>query len=204
MTNEMMKSQGSQEEFRELTAGSSVLMGIKLMQPLSDPVTAKKAQPGEFMLVNLNLGEEFLAVIGPWRPHALHLKNKTVISESFDQHSDEFKAIERREAELKKTRVEGEGAMAGVDFLLWLPEKKTFGYYFFCKTAKQIADDVVGKQGELVCFTSTLVGKKFKWYLPEIHEPAIDIDATVPQLDYDVAMSQFKPEQVEDAGLPER
>lgn len=157
-----------------LLSGGGFLNRIKLCQGLTKEVQKKLADSGDFLMGfgdgQENLGDKFQAVVGPMRPHALHLENSNEVKdESFDDLSELFKKIERRAKAGKGSWEEGESAMYGVDFLFWIPSVRKLGVFFFCKTNREVAKVLLGKTGQLIEMSSYLhEGKKNDWMKIEI------------------------------------
>lgn len=148
------------------------LLRVDLTQPLSHAVVEDKVPGikqgiytlgfGDSMKV---LGKTFYAVIGPWRPHAVLTVGKSLEKESFDPTSTAWKEIEARLG----TKVEGEGPKTGADFLLYLPERDSFAYFFFAKTARDAIPDAEALMGKLAKFEVYLVETaKYKWFKPKV------------------------------------
>lgn len=171
-----------------LSGGSTFLPKMKVCQNQTKEFTKKlpvsrPAMPGNFLVgfgdSLKNLGDSFLAVVGPYRSHALYLVDNEVECESFDMQSADFKMIEKK---AKGAKVDGHAPMYGLDFLFWLPEVQQFGVYFFCKTARENAKPLlVCGPGRLVTVKAELTEtKKHSWYKPVIHDPRSADGATAP------------------------
>jgi hypothetical protein len=185
----------SVEAFDELaTKGATTFLNrISLLQPLSDAVSKGKpanCKAGDFILGFDNnavlFGREFEAVVGPWRPHAIYINDRKVESESFDSSSPEFKKIE------EQTGQRVQGAAFGMDFLLWIPKIKQFGYFFFSKTARAEAPNALALQGKLSVFRAVFVEtKRFKWWAPKVEAPAVTTYEPAPENKHKAALAIF-------------
>lgn len=144
--------------------GGLALPRVVLQYERSDAVLAGWAEPREFVLGGeRNLGKEFVAHVGPWRPHALRLVNREVDAESYDESSPVFREIE---AESKlRGRTEGRAARVSIEFMLWLPRARTFALFEFVKFATRNADTARLRAGGLALFTTETVGTS-GWFIP--------------------------------------
>jgi hypothetical protein len=167
-----------------LLSGGGFLKRVKVLQGLSKEVNQKKGTPGDFCHgfgdQLINLGGQFQAVVGPYRPHALHLMGREVEAESFDDQSEVFKKIERRANLRKNQREEDESAMFGLDFLFWFPGLSQYGVFFFAKTARENAKPLLSAAGKLVTIKAVLTETpKFSWFKPQVMK-AEDVVSTDP------------------------
>lgn len=200
-----------------LLSGQGFLKRLKVVQGLSKEVNKKQATPGDFVFGFgdglINLAGQFQAVVGPYRPHALHLMGREVEAESFDDTSEEFKKIERRAKLRKNQREENESAMYGLDFLFWLPGLGEYGVYFFSKTAREKAKPLLAAAGKLVTIKAELTETpEFSWYKPHVAKIE-DVTSTDPrhfptESQRDDAIALFNngggggPDDVEDDAAP--
>lgn len=175
MTDQNLPAQLDKDRAQSLLSGGGFLQKIKIGQGLTKEVQKKLAETGDFIFgfgdQQVVLGPKFQCVVGPYRAHALHLvDDNEVEAESFNDQSDCFKRIERRARAGKAQWEQGESAMYGLDFLLWLPSISQFGVYFFCKTAREAAKPLLAAgPGRLATFETVLAEtKKFSWYKPSI------------------------------------
>lgn len=119
-----------------LAGSGDYLRRVKLAADLTAEVKAKEAEIGDFIIQGVsNLGSEVNVVIVKARPHALRLTDSSskVGLESYVMGSAEFQEI-RKEKDANPQQQEPNN-MYGYDYLLWLPEDKTFVTYFLCKMA---------------------------------------------------------------------
>jgi len=171
------------ELFNELTKGPDFLTRMSLCHPLSDVVNKAGVKPGNFYLnwgeEAIDLGNEVVVVIGPWRPHALLLENKEAKAESFDPESEEFKSIQQTQKKGQETV-----PLVGVDYLLHLPEHNETAVFFFNKTAVRAAKDLAKLQQDghrsalLTSFFNE--GKKNSWWIPKAERHELDNVPALP------------------------
>lgn len=171
------------EAFAGLAKGDvEYLQFLNLTQPLSDVVMSGQAKMGTFVFGQdgKDLGPETVVVcamrkdgdklIPCFRPHALLLVDREVEAESYDPTSKVYQEIA---AEAKsKTKVEGRGAMVGIDFLFWTPAVEDFGVFFFKKTAKKEADEFyrLGKAGKVIRAYAHKIVTAYTWFVPKADE----------------------------------
>jgi hypothetical protein len=99
-----------------------------------------------------------------YSPVLLDAEGQPVIRDGKKVPDPVFEAIVRK----ADTKVEGEmpGAMYGVDFLVWIPSRKTYATLFYgTKTARRDAGFAVSRIGKMVTLTSKKIeSKKYKPY----------------------------------------
>lgn len=163
--------------FDEMTK-SELLQRITLGQPLSKAVAReKKGQAGEFFfgMENECLGERFDCLVGPWRARAVRIVKEEVELESFDPASETFKQIQTAPDDRQKNIVN----MFGLDFLLYVFDKRCWGTFFFAKTARRnaaLAEALIGKAGTF--FSEIVETKQYTWWTPKVAELTDSIDST--------------------------
>lgn len=175
------KSDG--ELFNELTKGPDFLTRMSLCHPLSDVVNKAGIKPGNFYLnwgeEAIDLGNEVVVVIGPWRPHALLLRNKEAELESFDPESEEFKQIQQTQKKSQEVV-----PLVGIDYLLHLPEHNETAVFFFNKTAARAAKDLykLAEEGHQVALLTSFFneGKKNSWWIPKAEPHQLDDAPALP------------------------
>jgi hypothetical protein len=150
------------------------LKRLALAQGLSDSVKKRKAQLGDFTVGVgedlVNLGPEVKMVVGPMRPHALHLIDGEVEAESFNPDDSVFKKIQQK-ALAKGKRQQGDSPMFGVDCLFFIPSHGLFVTYFFSKTARREARPLFELAGQLIELYSVEVeGKNNSWFVPRVQK----------------------------------
>ncbi len=162
---------------------------VVLQYERSDAVQAGWVEPRDFVLGGeVNLGKEFVAHVGPWRPHALRLVDREVDAESFDESSPVFREIE---AESKlRGRSEGRTARVGVEFLLWLPRARTFALFEFVKFATRNADTARQRAGGLALFTTESVGLS-AWFIAVCQDAPHGRYRAVPEKRYPRVVEHF-------------
>lgn len=128
------------------------------------------------------LGTSFLAVVGPWRPHARHTLNGQIVAESFDENDKVFHAVADRELELKGTNTRTEFANVGADFLLWVPKQAQFGTFFLRGAAKTDGEQAFDQQGHPVTIASKYVSSSNGYYVPtfKLWTDAVPQDLVLP------------------------
>jgi len=163
----------------------------KLTKDRTSPV-----QAGEFTVgpAATRLGEAFMAVIGPWRPHARYMIGGKLEAESFDAKAEAFERIVQKELELHASGKPGHIARTGIDVLMWIPKAKVFGSYFISGTAKAEAVSLPELQGKLVMVGCREVHTNVSdWHVPTFTE-VTEIPADLPlpsEEDHARAMKAF-------------
>ncbi len=137
-------------------SGGLDLPRVVLQYDLSDAVQEGRAEPRDYLLGDRNLGKSFVAIVGPWRPHAVVLKDRTVYAESFDPASPTFAEI-ALEAQQRRRTAE-RSARVGVEFLLWLPRARRIALFEFANRATRNALTAHQRVGGLALFSTELVG----------------------------------------------
>ena len=137
-------------------SGGLELSRVVLQYALSDAVQEGCAEPRDFLLGDRNLGKSFVALIGPWRPHALVLLDRRVLAESFDPTSPVFAEI-ALEAQ-RRRRSERRSARVGAEFLLWLPRERRIALFEFSNRATRNAITAHQRAGGLALFTTETLG----------------------------------------------
>jgi len=132
-----------------------------------------------------DLGPSFMAVVGPFKPHARYTVRGAVQRESFDAGSADFEWIIQKELELHAANQSGHIARTGVDVLLWVPKVQAFGSYFITGTAKDEAKDVPNLLGKVVLIgCREIVTKVSQWHVPSFEEvKEVPPDLAVPTED---------------------
>lgn len=144
-------------------SGGLDLPRVVLQYGLSDAVQEGRAEPGDFVLGDRNLGKSFVAFVGPWRPHALVLVRRRIHAESFDPTSRTFAEI-ALEAQQRR-RSADRSARVGAEFLLWLPRARRLALFEFSNRATHNAMTAHQRMGSLALFTTELVGSG-GWFMP--------------------------------------
>ena len=118
-----------------LAGSGDYLRRVKLAADLTAEVKKDKtAQVGDFIIQGVsNLGAQVNVVVVKARPHALQLVqgSSKVGAESYNMADPLFQQI-RADKDANPSQQEPNN-MYGYDFLLWLPEDRTFVTYFLCK-----------------------------------------------------------------------
>lgn len=143
-------------------SGGLNLPRVVVQYSLSDAVQAGLAEPRDFILGDRNLGKSFVAFVGPWRPHALVLRDRQIYAESFDPASPVFCEI-ALDAQ-KRMRSEERSARVGAEFLLWLPRARRLALFEFSNRATRNAVTAHQRMGALALFTTELVGTS-GWFM---------------------------------------
>ncbi len=114
--------------FDEVANSFSFLPYIQLCGSSSNAVKEGRIAMGHFALgqgQELNdIGDEFIAVVINWRPKALRFNPRLVVYKTEDE---DFQMIKK--AALSKKEEIKRGHCFGPEFLLWLPDYKTFAVY---------------------------------------------------------------------------
>lgn len=112
--------------------------------------------------VPIDLGKECVVVVLAERPKAMVFG--TSVLSYFDVNSTEFKAI------MSKASVPNSGALAGLEFLIWIPsvgEQGTFaGLFCGNKTSKREAPAIRGYVGgkAMTLKVNLIKGPKYSWF----------------------------------------
>lgn len=178
-------------------SGGLNLPRVVLQYALSDAVQAGRAEPRDFLLGDRNLGQSFVAFVGPWRPHALRLVARQVDAESFDPASPVFceialEAQQRRRNEERSTRV-------GAEFLLWLPRARRLALFEFSNRATRNAMTAHQRMGEVALFTTESVGTG-GWFLPICCDAPTGRYRALPVQRWGAALEVFAAHRVEVRG----
>ncbi len=188
-----------------LAGSGDYLRRVKLAADLTDEVKKREAVVGDFIIQGVsNLGQEVKVVLVKARPHALQLTDGSskVGAESYDMNSPEFQQI-RKDKDANPGQQDPNN-MYGYDFLLWLPEDKTFVTYFLCKMSLFKSVPAFTKNlGKLVTMASreehSKKNAKITYRVPTV--AVLDEDyATPTQAEYDRAIALFDNPRVQRAG----
>lgn len=188
-----------------VVSGGDYLRRIKLAADLTAEVKSREANIGDFIIQGVSvLGPEVPVVIVKARPHALQLTDGSskVGAESYDVNSASFKQI-RADKDANPQQSEPNN-MYGNDYLLWLPEEKTFVTYFLCKMAFFKADPAFLKNvGRFVTMGSreehSKKNAKITYRVPTV-VARNDEYATPTQEEFDRAIGLFDNPRVQSAG----
>lgn len=125
--SDIVKVAGYSEDASAILTSSdtSFLPTIKLIHGISPE--AGKIRPGNFLIRDNDLGSSFNTVVVAKRPHALLLKDKKKVAESFDPASKEFLDI----ATYRISDKSSEQKYYGLEFLMWVPIAGNFGTMLF-------------------------------------------------------------------------
>lgn len=159
---------GTEDVFGEIAKSSSFLPYVTLYQATANLVKEKKFNMGEFGLVRSGdqvpekLSDVFDAVILGWRPKAMSVQGVDVKA-AFNPKSALFMDIQKKSADPNS------GCFFGPEFLIYIPQIKTFACFLFGSiTARGEAASVVARMGQAVTFKVTLRKNKKNqtWYGP--------------------------------------
>lgn len=142
---------------------------LSVQYGVSDAVVQRKAQIGDYMLGDKNLGSEVKIVVGPFRSHADHWDDGKLLGESWDNTSAEW----RRLSALAKKWVDG--VKAGPEFLVYIPGQKAYATLRCARTTLKCGKPLGEVAGKLITLGTTIQGKKNKYPVYEIvqvHEGA--------------------------------
>lgn len=109
------------------------LEALRICHGVSKAVEDDRAQIGDFMLGDKNIGREFLAIIGPDRAFALETEPKTpfkFIRKSNSVDDKDYQAIKA------KSKARAKGCNYGPEFLLYLPELRKYATLWFKGVAR--------------------------------------------------------------------
>jgi len=165
---------------------SSFIPGLRIAQPMSEILKEENTNVkiGDYYLIDKPMGKKVNVRIGPWRFHALRLKNNSVDAEDFNlskdskyengqwnttTHSPLFAEINAQAK--SKTLPKGTQAMAGFDILLYLPDFNQYCFFFLAKTALKQDVHITcmnNQQREASLWVKKIETAQFSWYVPGI------------------------------------
>ena len=142
------------------------------------------------------LGKNIDIVVCAYRLTALHVSDDAGFYSSHDAKSDLFKSI----MEIADTQGYGSGAVYGQEFLVWVPQHKTFAT-LLCgsKTARNMAGGIKSLVGEVAAFSSKKIeNKKYTWFGMTCTASNAVITETPSEDEYSSTLKKF----TEDKGVP--
>lgn len=189
-----------------LAGSGDYLRRVKLAAELTSEVKSKEAAVGDFLIQGVsNLGPSVAVVVVKARPHALQLTNGSskVGGESYNMADPLFQKI--RAAKDANPGQQEPNNMYGYDYLLWLPEEKTFVTYFLCKMSlfKSVPKFTanIGKHCVMTAATNNSKQNSKITYLTPTLAVAEDQDYEAPSKEeFERAMRLFTNPRVQTAG----
>jgi len=177
-----------QELINSQSAGGFI-PGIRIIQGMSEILKENRdARQGQWSLMSDLLPEELHVIIGPYRFHALRMKNNKVDLEDFNFTKDVSKYNPREnrwthgpdtpDFKIIKTKVIPDSNtttvknLTGFDVLLFLQDTQKYAHYFIASTALTMTPTFVqmlsnpGRQGVLGSYLHK--GGKHSWWLPKL------------------------------------
>jgi hypothetical protein len=166
-------SRFSEEEFGAVNTSSAFLPRLQLMGSSSAPCKEGKMQVGVWALVSgqnmTDIGKSLTVAVIAWRPKALDMRDREKIVSCFDVKHPKFAEIKNVADNAPQGTLSG--CMYGPEFLIWLPEQKTFATYMASNaSAQQEAPNIKKLMEKLATFNITFVpSKKFGgWHAPKV------------------------------------
>lgn len=158
--------------FQQVSKSSSYLERIQLLSGSSGIVKKGQFPMNHYGLAKgkdkfEDLGDEFDALIVSWRPKAMEIGSKQIVT-VHDQSDDEFVRI------MEQSDVKDSGCMFGPEYLLYLPKQEKFAT-FFCssKTLRRASEDIHSRIGKWATFSVDVIDNgKYVWPGPIIEDCA--------------------------------
>lgn len=132
---------------------------VALQYGVSGAVVRGDANVRDIVVGDRNLGRAVTVLFGPFRPHAIHFANGSLENESYDPDSDTYREIASRE------KVKGAGCSHGPEYLVWVPEAKTFATLHLKSYSRKLAAKVAENKGKPLVMTSEMNKKGNRFYL---------------------------------------
>lgn len=167
-------------------AGPSFMMGMRIVQSVSDAFKDRSADLGDYVLGKLNLKNKVKCLVGPRRWTAMRLKdgNLDMIDHNLTPNS-KYNAVTNdwdfpdgftpgfREIKDRKIPDNGQKLvnLVGYEYLLYLLDHKVFCTFYCAKTALTMTQTdaiVKANKGKVVIFGSEEVGKSNRWWVPNV------------------------------------
>lgn len=171
----VLATQEDDEAFRGLSGNNSFLPRLQLFGASSGVVKEGKIPMAHYGLVKgkdslIDLGNEVDLIPLTYRFKAMEITGDEVFS-FFKPKSPEFLRIQGLSGE------KDSGCMAGVEFLVWVPEHKEFATFYAANTSsKNEAPKIKQLLGKGSTFKVTYVkGKKNSWHAPVVLPCSTDI-----------------------------
>jgi hypothetical protein len=156
------------DDFDSIATAADYLPRIQLYGSNSKAVKSELINVGRFGIPRSqdeieDLGKSFECLPLAWRPKAMEITSDGIIV-NYQAKSAEFDRI-KQEAGGSDT-----GAMAGIEFLIWLPDQKEFVTYFLSsKSARREARPLRSKIGKATTLFAELVETaKYSWHVPKV------------------------------------
>ena len=212
MSTEIMKPTDMMTDLVK-SQSKGFIPGIRIASGTSDVVNDPESgiRVGEFYCNKDSLGREFKAVIGPWRYHALRMKENKIDLESFCITPNSRFNPEKNEwlhpdgftpnfKEIKDKKIPDDGMkltnMAGFDVLLYLPDHNLYGFFFIAKTALTMPKPEVfptcqANPNRLMYWRAEKApSTKYTWYIPQVR---LSTDPVEHQWDQEVIEKFLNP-----------
>lgn len=178
------KYAGDQKQFEEVAASTAFLPRLQLYGNNNEAVKDGKIPMGRYGVVRAkdiieDLGDQIDCLPISWRYKAVEYLDDSVITK-YNPADPEFKRIK-----IKADQPGLNGAQAGIEFLLWIPDLKSFVTFFMGnKSSRREAGPLRGFQeaGAAASLKITLATKgKFKWHAPVITSCSSPLDLPDPE-----------------------
>jgi hypothetical protein len=154
--------------FNAVNTATGFLPRIQVMGSSSAQCKEGKFQVGRWALVKnkefIDIGASITAAIIAWRPRALDFKDRNAVISAFDPSHPEFKRIQ------SQAGIKDSDCLCGPEFLVWLPEQKTFATLYMANNSGQQEAPVVRKHiGKVTTLSCVFVpSKKYGgWHAPK-------------------------------------
>ena len=177
----------SAEEFDKLAA-STFMPRLQLMTSNSEKCKAGEFPINHYALVKgsefVDMGGEVDVLVIIWRPKALRMGDQVLAY--FDTEHEEFKRIE---ADSTKPNSK---CMYGPEFLVWIPEAKTFATFFMGSiSARNESGAVLANLGQAMTIAAQKISNpNFTWFAPQAKKCSNPIQ--LPDQDiFDAAAEKF-------------
>lgn len=180
--------------FNEIAKPSNFHPRIQLYGGNSDACKEGKIPIGRFGLVPdketlIDLGPEILCIPLTFRFKAMDISDREAIVNSYDKNSELFQRIQAM------ADVQDSGCMFGIEFLVWLDERKTLAtYYLSSVSARKEAGKLRAQLLKPTLIEAKLMSnKKYKWHGPKVNPSSDSVEEP------DAAMCQAAMKAFEDA-----
>lgn len=192
MNTEIINQNEMHKQLLKAAGAGNFTPNMRIAQAMSNEVKSGKAKYRDYYIGQgsalINLGNQVEAIIGPWRYHALRIKDGQIDLEDFnitkssrynaatnnwecpDGFTPNFleimhkKVPDRPNMELTN--------MSGYDFLLWVPSINDFVIFFLAKTAFSMtdtADVCLSNKGRLSLWDTQIIeSKRYDWPAPKV------------------------------------
>jgi len=159
----------SDEHWDSLASSSTFLPRLQVMTGNSGLVSSGKISPGRLGLVKSkeeveDLGNQIDCIPLSFRYKAMSFSDNGDVVSKFNPSDPEFKKIQ------EKSSIQNSGCMAGIEFLLWLPNQDKFcTFYLASVSARKESANIRGLIGKGATIkTKFIESKRYKWHAPVV------------------------------------